>query len=307
MLRSETARRDGDIRLSFEFFPPKNAEMETQLWETVAELKKWNPDFVSVTYGAGGSTKAPTLDAVRRMIGDSHLATAAHLTCVDASRDEVHQVVDEFRNAGVRHFVALRGDPSTGIGTAYQPHPQGYENAAALVKGLKELGDFEISVSAYPEKHPESASEAVDIDMLKRKVDNGATRAITQFFFDNLTTAIEFVRAGKLRALGLTSAQRNPMVPDLVPINETMPELKPFDVSTWFGVFLPANTPKPIVDSLNLQMKAWLADPKTLDRFKTMAGFPAYGTPDQFKAFVDAQIAQWKGVIDKEGLKLDVN
>ena len=189
MLRSETARHNGeirgDIRLSFEFFPPKNPEMETHLWETVEELKKWNPDFVSVTYGAGGSTKAPTLDAVRRMIGDSHLPTAAHLTCVDASRDDVHQVVEEFRNAGVRHFVALRGDPSTGIGTAYKPHPEGYENAAALVKGLREIGDFEVSVSAYPEKHPESASEAVDIDMLKRKADNGATRALTQFFFDN--------------------------------------------------------------------------------------------------------------------------
>ena len=135
---------------------------------------------------------------------------------------------------------------------------------------------------------------------------NDLTAGVTQFFFDNLTTAIEFVRAGKLRALGLTSAQRNPLTPDLVPICETMPELKPFDVSTWFGVFLPAGTPKPIVDSLNAQMKAWLSDPKTLERIKTMAGFPAYGTPEQFNAFVTAQIAQWKGVIDKEGLKLDM-
>ena len=133
------------------------------------------------------------------------------------------------------------------------------------------------------------------------------TAGVTQFYFDNLTSAIEFVRAGKLRALGLTSAERNPLTPDLVPICETMPELKPFNVSTWFGVFLPANTPKPIVDSLNAQMKAWLADPKTLERIKTMAGFPAYGTPAQFNDFVNAQIAQWKGVIDKEGLKLDVN
>lgn len=130
---------------------------------------------------------------------------------------------------------------------------------------------------------------------------------VTSYFFDNLTTSIEFVRAGKLRALGLTSKERNPMTPDLVPICETMPELKPFDVSTWFGVFLPANTPKPAVDSLNAQMKAWLDDEKTKERFKTMAGFPAYGTPEQFNGFVNAQIAQWKGVIDKEGLKLDVN
>ncbi|MGQ0582156.1 MAG: Bug family tripartite tricarboxylate transporter substrate binding protein [Reyranella sp.] len=133
------------------------------------------------------------------------------------------------------------------------------------------------------------------------------TAGVTQFFFDNLTTSIEFVRAGKLRALGLTSKERNPLTPDLVPICETMPELKPFDVSTWFGVFLPAATPKPIVDSLNAQMKAWLDDEKTKERFKTMAGFPAYGTPEQFNGFVNAQIAQWKSVIDKEGLKLDVN
>ena len=136
---------------------------------------------------------------------------------------------------------------------------------------------------------------------------NDLVAGVTSFFFDNLTTAIEFVRAGKLRALGLTSKERNPMVPDLVPIRETMPELAPFDVSTWFGVFLPANTPRPIVDSLNAQMKAWLDDAKTKERFKQMAGFPAYGTPEQFNTFVNAQIAQWKGVIDKEGLKLDAN
>ena len=124
---------------------------------------------------------------------------------------------------------------------------------------------------------------------------------------DNLTTAIEFVRAGKLRALGLTSKERNPLTPELVPICETMPELRPFDVSTWFGVFLPANTPRPVVDSLNAQIKLWLDDEKTKERFKTMAGFPAYGTPEQFNGFVNAQIALWKSVIDKEGLKLDVN
>ncbi|MDP1750224.1 MAG: tripartite tricarboxylate transporter substrate binding protein [Reyranella sp.] len=133
------------------------------------------------------------------------------------------------------------------------------------------------------------------------------TAGVTQFFFDNLTTSIEFMRAGKLRALGLTSKERNPLTPELVPICETMPELKPFDVSTWFGVFLPAATPKPIVDSLNAQMKAWLDDAGTKERFKTMAGFPAYGTPEQFNGFVNAQIALWKSVIDKEGLKLDVN
>ena len=130
---------------------------------------------------------------------------------------------------------------------------------------------------------------------------------VTQFFFDNLTSSIEFVRAGKLRALGITSAQRNPLTPDLAPICETMAELKPFDVSTWFGVFLPAATPGPVIEAFNAQMKAWLDDPKTKEKFTQMAGFPAYGTPAEFDKFVNAQIALWKGVIDKEGLKLDVN
>jgi tripartite-type tricarboxylate transporter receptor subunit TctC len=130
---------------------------------------------------------------------------------------------------------------------------------------------------------------------------------VTQFFFDNLTTSVEFMRAGKLRALGLTSAQRNPMVPELAPIREALPELSTFDVSTWFGVFVPAGTPKPVVESLNAQMKIWLDDAKTRERFTAMAGYPAYGTPEEFNKFVTAQIALWKGVIDKEGLKLDVN
>ncbi|MCW5737701.1 MAG: tripartite tricarboxylate transporter substrate binding protein [Enhydrobacter sp.] len=136
---------------------------------------------------------------------------------------------------------------------------------------------------------------------------NDLIAGVTQFFFDNLTSSIEFMRAGKLRALGLTSAQPNPLTPDVPPIASTMPELKTFDVSTWFGVFLPAKTPRPIVDAYNAGMKAWLSDPKTLERIKTMAGFPAYGTPEEFDTFVTRQIALWKGVIDKEGLKMDVN
>jgi tripartite-type tricarboxylate transporter receptor subunit TctC len=136
---------------------------------------------------------------------------------------------------------------------------------------------------------------------------NDLMAGVTQFYFDNLTSAIEFVRAGRLRALGLTSAKPNPLVPDVPPIAGTMPELKPFDVSTWFGVFLPAKVPRPVLDAYNAEVKAWLSDPKTLERFTTMAGFPAYGTPEEFDAFVHAQIALWKGVIDKEGLKLDVN
>ncbi|HTE80425.1 MAG TPA: tripartite tricarboxylate transporter substrate binding protein [Reyranella sp.] len=136
---------------------------------------------------------------------------------------------------------------------------------------------------------------------------NDLIAGVTQFFFDNLTSSIEFMRAGKLRALGLTSAQPNPLTPDVLPIAGTMPELKPFDVSTWFGVFLPAKTPRPVVDALNAEIKAWLSDPKTLERISAMAGFPAYGSPEELDKFVHAQIALWKGVIDKEGLKLDVN
>jgi len=136
---------------------------------------------------------------------------------------------------------------------------------------------------------------------------NDLMAGVTQFYFDNLTTGLEFVRAGKLRALGITSAQPNPLTPDVPPIASTMPELKPFDVSTWFGIFLPAKTPRPIVDAYNAGLKAWLSDPKTLERFAAMAGFAAYTTPEQFDSFVNVQIALWKGVIDKEGLKLDVN
>ncbi|MVA25691.1 methylenetetrahydrofolate reductase [NAD(P)H] [Agrobacterium vitis] len=199
------------FKLSFEFFPPKSEEMEAQLWATVDELTGWEPEFVSVTYGAGGTTKAPTLAAVRRLLAETPLATASHLTCVGATREEITQVVEDFRAVGVKHFVALRGDPPTGVGSAYQPHPGGFENAAALVKGLKELGDFEISVSAYPEKHPESADLAMDLDMLKRKVDNGATRALTQFFFDNDI----FERyLDKVRAAGINI----PIVPGIMPI-----------------------------------------------------------------------------------------
>jgi methylenetetrahydrofolate reductase (NADPH) len=215
---AENNRRD--IRISFEFFPPKSEEMEAQLWNTVAELERWEPEFVSVTYGAGGSTKAPTLAAVRRMISETPLATAAHLTCVSATREETHRVVDEFRAAGVRHFVALRGDPPDGVGSAYQPQPGGYANAAELVAGLRDLGDFEISVSAYPEKHPESRDVNADVGMLKRKADNGADRALTQFFFDN---DIFETYLNRVRAAGISI----PVVPGIMPI-QNLTQLKRF-------------------------------------------------------------------------------
>ncbi|CCE96523.1 metf3 [Sinorhizobium fredii HH103] len=203
----------GNLRLSFEYFPPKNEEMEIQLFQTVADLSSFAPAFQTVTYGAGGSTKARSLTTVKRMIGEMGLRnTAAHLTCVGAPKAEVDAVIDEFVACGARHFVALRGDPQGGIGSAYQPFPGGYESSAALVNALRARGDFEISVSAYPEKHPESSDVAADIDMLKRKVDSGATRAITQFFFDNddFERYLERVRRAGVQI---------PVVPGILPIN----------------------------------------------------------------------------------------
>jgi methylenetetrahydrofolate reductase (NADPH) len=173
------------IRVSFEFFPPKNPEMANKLWQTVERLAPLEPDFVSVTYGAGGSTRDATGATVKRLIADTNLSTAAHLTCVNASKAQIRDVVQEYQAFGVKRFVALRGDPSTGIGTPYVAHPDGYQSSADLIAGLKEMDDFDISVSAYPEKHPESRDFATDIELLKRKVDAGADRAITQFFFDN--------------------------------------------------------------------------------------------------------------------------
>lgn len=175
----------GKISVSFEFFPPKSEEMEARLWDTVTRLEPLQPEFVSVTYGAGGSTRERTARTVRRILTETSLLPAAHLTCVDATCGEVDKVISEFTDMGVTRFVALRGDPVEGVGACYQPHPGGYANGAELVGALKRAGNFDISVSAYPEKHPESPDFATDIDMLKRKVDNGATRAITQFFFDN--------------------------------------------------------------------------------------------------------------------------
>jgi methylenetetrahydrofolate reductase (NADPH) len=173
------------ISVSFEFFPPKTDEMEARLWNTVTRLEPLQPKFVSVTYGAGGSTRERTARTVKRILTETGIPAAAHLTCVGASRDEVNAVIREYDALGIKRFVALRGDPASGVGQAYSPYPGGYENGAELVAGLRAISDFDISVAAYPEKHPESPDFATDIEMLKRKVDNGATRAITQFFFDN--------------------------------------------------------------------------------------------------------------------------
>ena len=158
--------------------------METRLWDSVSRLAPLNPLYVSVTYGAGGSTRDRTHRTVRRIVEETSLKPAAHLTCVNASRGEVDEVIRDYWTAGVRHIVALRGDPPSGVGERYEPFPGGYANAAELAAGIRAVGDFEVSVGCYPEKHPESASFDHDIDLLKAKIDNGATRAITQFFFD---------------------------------------------------------------------------------------------------------------------------
>lgn len=201
----------GRLNVSFEFFPPRTDDMERNLWDAIGRLAPLSPSFVSVTYGAGGSTRERTHATVKRVISETALLPAAHLTCVDATCDEIDDVIRGYWDAGVRHVVALRGDPTAGLGTKYAPHPGGYENSAALVAGIKKLGDFEVSVSAYPEKHPDSASLDADIDMLKAKVDAGADRAITQFFFDN---ELYFRYLDRVRARGIDI----PIVPGILPV-----------------------------------------------------------------------------------------
>lgn len=173
------------LSVSFEFFPPKVGDAEVTFWNTLRRLEPIHPKFVSVTYGAGGTTQERTLETVRRIVAETTLSPAAHLTCVGASKDEVNAVVQKFWDAGVRHILALRGDPPAGVGTRFAPHPQGYRNAADLVRGIRDIADFQVSVSAYPEKHPESVSIEEDLAFLADKADHGATHAITQFFFHN--------------------------------------------------------------------------------------------------------------------------
>ena len=200
-----------DLRVSFEFFPPKTEKMEETLWNSIERLAPLQPRFVSVTYGAGGSTRERTHNTVARIVRETALKPAAHLTCVDATRAEVDDVVRGYWSAGVRHIVALRGDPAGGVGARYQPHPEGYASTPDLIAGIRAIGDFDISVSAYPEKHPESPDVPADIAILKRKVEAGATRAITQFFFDNdvFERYVERVRAAGIDI---------PIIPGLVPV-----------------------------------------------------------------------------------------
>ena len=198
-----------DLRVSFEFFPPKNEEMEAALWRTVERLEPLGPQFVSVTYGAGGSTRERTHAIVKRILDDTSLLPAAHLTCVGASQTEVDDVARSYWASGIKHIVALRGDPPNEDG--FVRHPDGYQFAAELVAGLKRVGDFEVSVAAYPETHPEARSASSDLDNLKRKIDAGATRAITQYFFD---TDVFMSFLGRARTAGIMV----PIVPGILPV-----------------------------------------------------------------------------------------
>ena len=199
--------------ISFEFFPPKTEEMEKSLWETIKRLAPLAPSFVSVTYGAGGSTRERTHSTIARILAETSLTPAAHLTCVGAARGEIDDIVERYHAIGVRHIVALRGDPVGGIGTAYAAHPDGYKTSPELVAGIKKRHpDIEVSVSAYPEKHPESPDFDTDIDVLKAKVDAGAARAITQVFFDN---DLYLRYLDRVRARGITI----PIVPGIMPMH----------------------------------------------------------------------------------------
>ena len=198
-------------KLSFEFFPPKTDEAEVKLWESIKALEKLKPEFVSVTYGAGGSTRERTHATVKRIRDETTLEPAAHLTCVNATRGEIDEIAREYWDNGVRHIVALRGDPVDMAGV-YVPYPGGYQYAADLVLGLKKVANFEISVAAYPEKHPAAASAQKDLEFLKEKIDAGATRAITQFFFD---TDDYFRFLEKAHKLGINI----PIIPGILPIS----------------------------------------------------------------------------------------
>lgn len=201
----------GDADVSFEFFPPKTPKMEETLWSAIETLAPLEPRFVSVTYGAGGSTRERTHSTVARIVRETAIPAAAHLTCVEASKADIAEVVHAYWDAGVRHIVALRGDPPV-AGSAFQPHPDGYASAAELVAGLKALHPFEISVAAYPETHPEALSAQSDLDNLKRKLDAGATRAITQFFFSPDTF---FRFRDRVAAAGITAD----IVPGILPVS----------------------------------------------------------------------------------------
>jgi len=205
--------------VSFEFFPPHSEEMEATMWRSIERLAALEPSFISVTYGADGSTRERTHDAVERITRETDMTAAPHLTCIGASRGEIDDIARGYWDMGIRHLVALRGDAPHGV-EKYEPHPDGYAYASDLVEGLKKVADFEISVAAYPEVHPEAPNAAFDLDNLKRKLDAGATRAITQFFFE---TDVFLDFRDRCAAAGIES----PIVPGILPITR-FPQLEKF-------------------------------------------------------------------------------
>ena len=230
MVRKSRLLGEGDIEVSFEFFPPKSAAMEESLWQSIRRLEPMQPEFVSVTYGAGGTTRERTHNTVARIVKETKLKPAAHLTCVDATTAEVDAVAKEYWEAGVRHIVALRGDPAAGVGERYEPTPGGYTNSADLTAGLKAIASFEISVAGYPEMHPESGNEQADLDFLKAKVDAGADRIITQFVFDQ-DFYLRYLE--KVRAAGIWV----PVTPGIIPIHN-FPQVSNFARKT--GASIPS-------------------------------------------------------------------
>jgi methylenetetrahydrofolate reductase (NADPH) len=208
-----------NIDVSFEFFPPKTPEMEATLWESVERLAPFDPRFVSVTYGAGGSTRARTHAIVQQLLEETQTRPAAHLTCAGSSKAEIGKILNNYWDIGVRHIVALRGDPEGGPGTVYAPHPQGYAYTSQLVAAVKKVAPFHVCVGAYPEKHPEAASLTADIDALQMKVDAGADCAITQFFFDN---DVYFRFVDKVRERGIDI----PIVPGILPVQNFKQTIK---------------------------------------------------------------------------------
>jgi len=217
------------VQVSFEFFPPHSEQMQETLWNSIQRLKSFAPAFVSVTYGADGSTRERTHDVVQRIVNETDLTVAPHLTCVNATRGEIDDIAREYWDMGIRHLVALRGDPPAGTGK-YVPAPGGYDYACDLVAGLKKIADFDISVAAYPEVHPEAPGPDFDLDNLKRKLDAGASRAITQFFFESET----FLRfRDRCAAAGIDSA----LVPGILPITR-------FAQMTKFALQCGANVPE---------------------------------------------------------------
>ena len=221
------------LNVSFEFSPPKSVEAEEALWAAIRRLEPLNPDFVSVTYGAGGSTRERTHRTVLRMLRETSLRPAAHLTCVEASRADVDAVIADYWDAGVRHIVALRGDPPGRIGGAYSPRDDGYANATELARAIRRAAPFEVSVGLYPQVHPESPSIDHDIDVLKAKIDAGASRAITQFFFD-IDGFLRFME--KVRAAGVTI----PICAGIMPVTnfkglKSMAAPCGIDLPAWLG------------------------------------------------------------------------